>query len=232
MSDDRVHDIFSRVAPRYDVANDVLSFGVHRLWKSRLVEVTGVETGDRVLDCATGTGDVAFALADRVGPDGKVVAIDFNAEMLDRARKKADDRGDRLPIRWSQEDIHDLPYDDDHFAAATIAYGIRNVDAPDRALVEMARVVRPGGTVAILEFGQPDGLFGRLYETYSRHLLPLIGGAVTGEGDAYRYLDRSSRAFPAGEAFVRRMEATGVFERTDARKLTGGISWIYLGRVA
>lgn len=230
----RVHDMFSRIAERYDLANSVLSMGMHRWWRRRSVSRASVGGGDRVLDCATGTGDLAFRFADRVGPDGEVVGCDFNAPMLERARRKAERRRSRgaAPVSFIQDDVLDLDVEDGSFDLASIAFGIRNVDDPSLGLCEMARVVRQGGEVLVLEFGQPDGLFGQLYETYTSTLLPRIGGFVTGEPQAYEYLHESSSSFPCGDAFVDMARETDAFETVEAEPLMGGAVYLYRGRVA
>jgi demethylmenaquinone methyltransferase/2-methoxy-6-polyprenyl-1,4-benzoquinol methylase len=197
------------------------------------VRAASVGPGDRILDCATGTGDLAFRFAERVGPGGEVVGCDFNESMLERARRKADERSrdDAAPVRFVQEDVLEMSFDDDVFDAASIAFGIRNVDEPVRGLREMARVVRPRGEVLVLEFGRPEGLFGDVYETYKSTLLPRIGGAVTGNPDAYRYLHESSSTFPCGSDFVDLARSTGAFDDVETEALMGGAVHLYRARV-
>jgi demethylmenaquinone methyltransferase/2-methoxy-6-polyprenyl-1,4-benzoquinol methylase len=213
--------MFSSIAPRYDLTNTVLSLGVDRLWRRQAVRASGAAPGARVLDCATGTGDLALALRRTVEPGGAVVAIDFCAPMLAPARH----------IRFEVADALALPYPTSSFDVATIAFGIRNVDDPVRCLQEMSRVVRPGGRVVVLEFGQPTGLWGALYRLYCRLLLPSLGGLLTGNRSAYRYLPRTAAAFPAGEAFLARMDQAATFSSRQARSLCGGIAFVYVGEV-
>lgn len=230
MSDD-VHDMFSRVAPRYDLANHVLSGGMHLLWKKRTVERSGAGPGDSVLDAATGTGDLAMLFARAVREHGEVVGCDFNEAMLDRARDKARSRSLPADLEWSLQDVQDLGFPDDRFDVASIAFGIRNVDHPSRALGELSRVVKPGGRVVVLEFGQPTGPIAPLYEFYSDAILPSIGGWITGEPEAYEYLHRTSSEFPCGDAFESRMREAGSFERIQTERLFAGIAWLYVGSV-
>ncbi|HMI32007.1 MAG TPA: ubiquinone/menaquinone biosynthesis methyltransferase, partial [Candidatus Limnocylindrales bacterium] len=191
---------------------------------------SGAKRGDRVLDCATGTGDLAFEFQRAVGREGQVVGIDFCAEMLEIARAKAEQGG--RPTRFEEADALRLPYADASFDVASIAFGIRNVDEPALGIKEMARIVRPGGSVVVLEFGQPGGpLFGPLYRFYSANVIPLIGGWLTGRRSAYEYLNRTSSEFPSGRAFVALMESSGRFSRVEARSLTGGIAYVYVGIV-
>jgi demethylmenaquinone methyltransferase/2-methoxy-6-polyprenyl-1,4-benzoquinol methylase len=225
-----VRGMFGRIAGTYDRANQILSLGLHHRWRSAAVRQSGATRGDRVLDCATGTGDLAIAFHRAVGPDGEVVGTDFCAEMLERAPEKAARAG--AAIRFETADVLALPYPDDRFDIASIAFGIRNVEDPDRALREMARVVRSGGRVVVLEFGQPGGaLFGPLYRFYSRKVLPALGGLVSGDRSAYEYLDRTSSSFPSGPAFTERMSATGAFRSIRFDALTGGVAYVYVGEV-
>ncbi len=227
---DGVQSMFARIAPRYDLANSVLSFGIHHYWRRRLLDFGGFEGGESVLDCATGTGDLALALERRVGPQGRVVAGDSCLEMLELARAKAAHRGSK--IAFTEADVLSLPYQSGEFDAAAISFGIRNVSDPRRGLAEMARAVRPGGKVLVLEFGQPEGgIFGALYRFYSHVLLPRIGGWLTGEKDAYRYLQRTSASFPCGERFLSLMRETEAFSSVQGHALTGGIAYAYLGIV-
>lgn len=224
-----VREMFSSIAPRYDLTNEVLSFGLYRLWRRALVKLAQLKPGQTALDCATGTGDVAIALK-RVTGEGRVLGTDFCAEMLERAPAKAAQHG--VQIDFEVADAMALPYRDGSFDAATMAYGIRNVDDPVKCLREMARVVRPGGRVAILEFGQPGGLFGALFRFYSRVVMPRLGGLITGNRAAYEYLPRTAAAFPSGDRFLSLMEDAGVFSERYAHAMTFGTVYVYIGVVA
>ena len=226
----QIRDIFDEVAPGYDRANQVLSLGVHHRWRRRLVRAAQAKTGMMVLDCATGTGDLAFEFKRIVGPSGQVSGLDFSPRMISWAEKKAARL--ELPVDFMIGDVLALPFPDDTFDITSIAFGIRNVDDPVAGLREMARVVRPGGGVAVLEFGQPDtAFFSRLYRWYSNRVIPTIGGWITGRPSSYRYLIESSAAFPAGDRFVDLMEQTGSFSSIRVSPLTFKIAYIYVGTV-
>ena len=226
-----VRTMFASIARSYDRANQVLSFGLHHRWRRAAVARSGATAGDRVLDCATGTGDLALEFRRVVGDEGEVIGTDFCEEMLAYAPAKAARAG--LDVRFEVADVLALPYDDDSFDVASIAFGIRNVDDPALGVRELARVVRPGGRVVVLEFGQPGGaLFGPLYRFYSRQVLPRVGGWLSGDRAAYEYLDRTASRFPAGDAFTAMMRGTRLFDEVAVRPLTGGVAFVYVGRVA
>ena len=227
---EEVRKMFSEIAPGYDRTNSVLSFGIHHLWRAKTVRLSQVKAGDRVLDCATGTGDLALAYKKAVGDEGVVYGTDFCAEMLEVAPDKATSRG--LDVHWELQDAMHLTYDDDSFDVASISFGIRNTDDPVQTLKSMARVVRPGGRVVVLEFGQPTGIMKPFFSLYSEHILPVIGGMLTGEREAYRYLHETSSAFPCREEFVEMMDATGVFSSASYVPCTQGIAYLYIGVVA
>jgi len=224
-----VHAMFSDIAPRYDLANSILSLGVHHLWRSATVKESGVGVGSHVLDCATGTGDLALAFKRAVGSTGRVLGTDFNAEMLGFAPAKAKRKG--LDVEFEVADAMLLPYNNASFDCASISFGIRNVDSPVAALSEMSRVVKPGGTVVVLEFGQPKGLLGMSYRWYSKSVLPLIGGLITGHREAYEYLPTTAAAFPCRADFLALMKSTGRLTECRYRELTGGIAFLYVGKV-
>ncbi len=221
--------MFADIAGDYDRVNTILSFGVHHGWRKKAVLESGARKGDSVLDCATGTGDLAIAFKKAVGEEGYVLGTDFCAPMIEPAPAKAEKEG--LKIDFEVADAMDLPYEDDRFTISSIAFGIRNVDDPVVALKEMARVVKPGGRVVVLEFGQPKGLMKYPYELYSQFIMPAVGGMLTGNKEAYTYLPRTSATFPAGKKFLKLMETTGAFSEMRAEKLTGGIAYIYVGVV-
>jgi demethylmenaquinone methyltransferase/2-methoxy-6-polyprenyl-1,4-benzoquinol methylase len=226
-----VRTMFASIAQSYDRANQVLSFGLHHRWRRAAVRASGAAPGHRVLDCATGTGDLALEFRRVVGERGDVVGTDFCEEMLALAPEKAARAG--LPVRFQVADVLALPFPDESFDVASIAFGIRNVDDPERGVREMARVVRAGGRVVVLEFGQPGGaLFGPLYRAYSHHVLPRVGGWLSGDRAAYEYLDRTSSRFPAGPAFTTLMERSGAFSSVNARALTANVAYVYVGVVA
>jgi demethylmenaquinone methyltransferase / 2-methoxy-6-polyprenyl-1,4-benzoquinol methylase len=223
--------MFDAIAGRYDLLNLVLSMGLDRLWRRRLLASLGpLNDGDRLLDVASGTADVAIALGRRAA-NVQVVGIDPSAGMLAVGRSKIDKAGlaDRVTLQVG--DAQALPFADGHFAAATIAFGIRNV--PDRALGlrEMARVVRPGGVIAVLELGEPRaGWLAPLSRFHVHHIVPRIGALVSGQR-AYRYLQSSIAAFPSPEAFVAQMTAAGLLE-VHVRPMFPEVAHLYVGRVA
>lgn len=223
-----IRSMFAKVAGNYDRANNVLSMGIHHLWRKKLVRISGADSEDRVLDCATGTGDLALEFKKIVGQEGQVIGTDFCQEMLQLAPQKSQQAG--LPVEFSVADVMALPFADSRFDVCSISFGIRNVADPAKALQEMARVVRPGGRVMILEFGQVQiPFFSSLYNFYSEKILPKIGGLVTGQEEAYQYLQKSSAHFPCREKFIQLMESTGAFVKCDYFSLSGGIAFIYRG---
>lgn len=224
-----VRQMFAEIAPRYDVANTALSFGIHHLWRRAVVRLSGAQRGMDVLDCATGTGDLAIAFKKAVGTEGTVLGTDFCAEMMETAPAKA--RKNSVDVRFEVADAMRLPYEAGKFDLASISFGIRNVDNPVQALGEMARVVKSGGKVIVLEFGQPTGIFGALYRFYSNTILPVAGGFLTGNREAYSYLNRTAAAFPCGEDFLALMEQTERFQRVFYKPVTFGIAYIYVGIV-
>jgi demethylmenaquinone methyltransferase/2-methoxy-6-polyprenyl-1,4-benzoquinol methylase len=216
--------MFGSIAGRYDRANTILSGGVHHRWRRRTVRWSRAKRGDRVLDCATGTGDLAIAFQRVVGKEGEVIGTDFTPEMLALAHAKA------KHIKFELADVTHLPYDDASFDISSIAFGIRNVADPRAGIRELARVVKSGGRVMILEFGQPpNSAFRAVYDFYRRHLLPRLGGIVTGERAAYEYLDRSAGAFPSAEAFVSLMRESADFSEVDYVRLMFGVAYVYRG---
>lgn len=226
---EKVRSMFADIAGDYDRVNTVLSFGVHHAWRSKTIKASGANKGDHVLDCATGTGDLAIEFKQAVGKEGYVMGTDFCAPMIEPAPAKAEKKG--LEIDFEVADAMNLPYEDDKFDIASISFGIRNVDEPVTALKEMARVVKTDGRVVILEFGQPKGLLKVPYNLYSQHIMPTIGGMLSGNREAYTYLPRTSATFPAGRMFIKLMEEANVFKDVWSIKLTGGIAYIYVGVV-
>jgi demethylmenaquinone methyltransferase / 2-methoxy-6-polyprenyl-1,4-benzoquinol methylase len=226
---ERVRQMFADIAPRYDVANSALSFGIHHLWRRAVVRLSEAKRGMAVLDCATGTGDLAIAFKKAVGTEGRVLGTDFCAEMMATAPSKADKH--HLDVRFEVADAMNLPYPTASFDIASISFGIRNVDHPVQALGEMARTVRSGGKVIVLEFGQPNGVFGVLYRFYSNTILPILGGMLTGNREAYSYLNRTAAAFPCREEFLALMQETGRFEKMSYKPVTFGIAYVYIGTV-
>lgn len=228
MSED-VRRMFASISGRYDLLNSILSLGVHHRWRKKTVRLSGAQKGMHILDCATGTGDLAIAFKKVVGAKGRVTGTDFSPEMLHFAPKKSENRG--YEITWEVADAMNLPYDNDQFDISSIAFGIRNVDEPLVALSEMARVVKPGGKVMILEFGQPTGLMTYPYRWHSKYVIPAVGGWISGNKEAYRYLPETSAAFPTGDRFVSLMKQTGQFSHLEATPLMQGIAFVYSGIV-
>ena len=222
-----VRAMFDRIAPRYDLLNRAMTAGLDGRWRQAAAAAADLAAGDRALDVCTGTGDLAFALADRVTPSGEVVGVDFAERMLDRARAKAEHRPG---VRFEAADALDLPFADDAFDAATVAFGIRNVDDLDRGLAEMARVVRPGGRVVILEITTPQRMR-RFYELWFDRVVPRLGRVLGRDGAAYAYLPASVRRFPGPPELAARMAAAGLRD-IRWRPLAFGIVAIHHGRVA
>ena len=226
---ERVRGVFDSVANSYDIMNDLMSFGIHRLWKHIAVDLAGVRSGMKVLDLASGTGDLASRFAGLVGPEGEVVMSDINLAMLEQGRKRMVDEGHAGNVEYMQIDAESIPFPDNSFNVVTIAFGLRNVTHKEQALREMYRVLKPGGRALVLEFSKPVSKpLGKLYDLYSFRALPLIGRLVAKDADSYRYLAESIRMHPDQETLREMMEAAG-FERCDYHNLTGGIVAVHRG---
>lgn len=224
-----VGGVFDSVASRYDLMNDLMSGGVHRIWKRVAIELSGVRPGQQVLDVAGGTGDLTLRFAREVGPAGRVVLSDINAAMLGTGRDRLLDEGVCGNVDFALADAEALPFRDGSFDCVTIAFGLRNVTRKDRALASMLRVLKPGGRLLVLEFSRPTSeLLGKLYDAYSFGVIPKIGRLVAGDEDSYRYLAESIRMHPDQETLRDMMEDAG-FERCDYHNLTGGIVAIHRG---
>ena len=224
-----VGGVFDSVASRYDLMNDLMSGGVHRIWKRVAIELSGVRPGQQVLDVAGGTGDLTLRFAREVGPSGRVVLSDINAAMLGTGRDRLLDEGVCGNVDFALADAEALPFRDSSFDCVTIAFGLRNVTRKDRALASMLRVLKPGGRLLVLEFSRPTSeLLGKLYDAYSFGVIPKIGRLVAGDEDSYRYLAESIRMHPDQETLRDMMEDAG-FERCDYHNLTGGIVAIHRG---
>ena len=221
--------VFTSVAGKYDLMNDLMSLGVHRLWKRHFVAVSGVREGDRVLDLAGGTGDIAALLKPVVGERGEIVVGDINAAMLGVGRDRLTDRGLVRGLRWAQMNAEALPFPDASFDAVTIAFGLRNVTDKDAALAEMQRVLKPGGRCLVLEFSRVRSeAFGKLYDFHSFKVLPRLGRLIAGDADSYQYLAESIRKHP-DQATLKGMMETAGFGHVEVRNLTGGIVAIHRG---
>ena len=217
----RVRGVFSSVAGRYDLMNDLMSGGAHRLWKAALVDWLAPRPGMHLLDLAGGTGDIAFRVLERLGGQGRATVCDMTEEMLAEGARRASARG--LGVDWVRGDCMHLPFAERSFDAVTIAFGIRNVTRPEAALAECFRVLRPGGRFLCLEFGRPAvPAIDWLYERYSFGVIPALGQAVTGDRASYQYLVESIRRFPDAETFAATVSAAG-FGRVRIRQLSFGI---------
>ncbi len=222
----KVAEVFSSVATRYDVMNDLMSFGLHRLWKAFTIQVSGVGRGDRVLDVAGGTADLSLAFAKRVGATGQVWLTDINHSMLSVGRDRVLDRGYALPV--AQCNAEKLPFPDNWFDCVTVAFGLRNMTHKDVALAEMRRVLRPGGRLLVLEFSRVWKPLAPAYDFYSFKVLPWMGAKVADDADSYRYLAESIRMHPSQDELKAMLEQAGL-KRVDYFNLTGGIVAVHRG---
>lgn len=222
----RVAGVFSSVAERYDLMNDLMSFGLHRLWKVFTIETAGVKPGDRVLDVAGGTGDLARSFAQRVGETGQVWLTDINGSMLGVGRDRLTDVGLLLPV--AQCDAEKLPFPSDYFDCVTVAFGLRNMTHKDKALAEMRRVLRPGGRLLVLEFSKVWQPLNPVYDFYSFKILPWLGSRVANDADSYRYLAESIRVHPDQATLKRMMEGAGL-ERVEFFNLSAGVVALHRG---
>jgi demethylmenaquinone methyltransferase/2-methoxy-6-polyprenyl-1,4-benzoquinol methylase len=225
----RVGQVFDSVAARYDLMNDLMSWGIHRLWKQFAVAIASIKHGQRVLDLAGGTGDMTTRLARRVGSAGSVILADINGSMLSIGRDRLIDQGIAGTVQYVQANAESLPFPDNTFDVVTIAFGLRNVTHKDQALASMRRVLQPGGRVVILEFSQlVMPLLQRLYDSYSFNVLPWLGKLVVGDPESYRYLLESIRRHPDQKTLKRMMESAG-FDLITYYNLSGGIAAVHCG---
>ena len=222
----RVGDVFSSVATKYDLKNDLMSGGLHRLWKAFAVTIAGVREGERVLDVAAGTGDLALQFAKRAGPRGQVWLADINRAMLERGRDRLLDRGRSLPA--VQCDAEALPFPSNHFDCVSVAFGLRNMTDKDAALTEMRRVLRPAGRLLVLEFSRVWAPLAKIYDWYSFTVLPWLGGKVAGDEAAYRYLAESIRMHPDQESLKAMLERAGL-ENVEYFNLSAGVVALHRG---
>jgi demethylmenaquinone methyltransferase/2-methoxy-6-polyprenyl-1,4-benzoquinol methylase len=225
----KVAEVFHSVAGNYDLMNDLMSGGVHRLWKRVTIEMSGVRPGHHVLDIAGGTGDLAAKFSRIVGPKGTVVLADINDSMLKVGRDRLVDRGITDNVRFSQADAQYLPFPDNTFDVITIAFGLRNVTDKDMALRSMLRVLKPGGKLLVLEFSKPPNqLLSKIYDGYSFNILPKLGKLFANDADSYQYLAESIRMHPDQETLQGMMDNAG-FANTDYHNMTGGIVALHRG---
>ena len=222
----RVAGVFSSVAGRYDLMNDLMSGGLHRLWKAFAVGLAGVRAGERVLDVAAGSGDLALDFAKRAGTSGEVWLTDINRAMLERGRDRLLDRG--RPVPAVQCDAQELPFPSDYFDCVSVAFGLRNMTDQDAALAEMRRVLKPGGRLLVLEFSRVWQPLAKVYDWYSFKVLPWLGKAVTGDEAAYRYLAESIRMHPDQERLKGMLERAGL-EKVEYFNLSAGVVALHRG---
>ena len=226
---EKVAGVFHSVAAKYDIMNDLMSGGVHRLWKKYTIECSAVRSGSKVLDIAGGTGDLTLAFSKLVGSEGQVVLADINSSMLNVGRDRLIDKGVGAQVQYCQANAECLPFPDDYFDCITIAFGLRNVTDKDAALRSFYRVLKPGGRVLVLEFSKPGNpLLSKVYDTYSFKALPFMGKLITDDADSYRYLAESIRMHPDQETLRGMMDEAG-FANTKYDNLTGGIVALHRG---
>ncbi len=222
---EKVQGIFSEIAPKYDLVNDVMTFRMAHSWRAKTVKLSGAKTGSKVLDVATGTGDFAIAFKKVVG-SGQVIGVDFCAEMLVPAPQKAKDLG--FDITFKQGDAMALDFASESFDIVSIGYGLRNVADTGKAIKEMARVLVPGGKLMVLETGRSEWpLFSAATELYTSKIMPVLGCQLTGSKEAYKHLAASSKEFPYIENLVELLKSEGGFSKVVAHPLFGGVSYIY-----
>lgn len=225
----RVADVFHSVADKYDVMNDLMSFGIHRIWKKITIEYSSVRKGQKVLDLAGGTGDLTAKFSQLVGDNGLVVLADINESMLKVGRDKLRDKGLFKNIEYVQANAEELPFADNYFDCITISFGLRNVTDKDKALRSMLRVLKPGGRLLILEFSKPQyKILNKAYDLYSFTMLPLMGKIVANDSDSYRYLAESIRMHPNQNTLKKMMEDAG-FVDVKYHNMTGGIVALHTG---
>jgi demethylmenaquinone methyltransferase / 2-methoxy-6-polyprenyl-1,4-benzoquinol methylase len=224
----RVRNVFDSVATDYDLMNDVMSLGIHRLWKRLAIGMANIRPGQQVLDLAGGTGDLALLIAPRVGQQGRVVLSDINNAMIRTGRARRLDRGIAGNVEYVQADAERLPFPDNSFDCITIAFGLRNATHKQATLDAMYRVLKPGGRLLILEFSRPAALLKPAYDFYSFSILPRLGQLIARDADSYRYLAESIRMHPEQKTLVGMLESAG-FEGCDYHNLTGGIVAIHRG---
>ena len=224
-----VAGVFHSVASRYDLMNDLMSAGIHRLWKRFTIELSGVRAGHSVLDIAGGTGDLAAKFAEIVGAEGLVVMADINDSMLNVGRDKLIDKGVLEGLTFAQADAQYLPFADNSFYCITIAFGLRNVTDKSLALSSMLRVLKPGGRLLVLEFSKPTNpLLGKVYDAYSFNVLPRLGQLIAGDAESYQYLAESIRVHPDQDTLKDVMSDSG-FEQCEFFNMTGGIVALHRG---
>ena len=222
----KVRSVFSSVAGSYDVMNDLMSLGLHRLWKAFTVQIAGVRKGDKVLDVAGGTADLSLAFAKKVGPTGQVWLTDINHAMLSVGRDRVVDKGFLLPV--AQCDAEKLPFPDNHFDVVTVAFGLRNMTHKDQAIAEMRRVLKPGGRLLVLEFSKVWKPLAPAYDFYSFKLLPMMGEKVAKDAESYRYLAESIRMHPDQESLKDLMEQAGL-ARVEYFNMSAGVVALHRG---
>ncbi len=225
----RVAGVFSSVASSYDIMNDLMSFGIHRLWKRFTIDLSGVRQGQRVLDLAGGTGDLTARFSKLVGDQGDVILADINQQMIQVGRDKLTDMGLLSNIQYVQANAECLPFPDNYFDCVTIAFGLRNVTNKDAALASILRTLKPGGRLLVLEFSKPEyPWLSKIYDTYSFNILPKIGKLVANDEDSYRYLAESIRMHPDQDSLKSMMLEAG-FDCVEIHNLTGGVVALHRG---